>query len=242
MAKLKGLFQFEGTLAGVSADRNGVLSMAPPKRAITAVRTLENNSEFGAAATAGKTFRDSFRQIVANISDKVATSRLTKLMRAIIATDAVNDRGQRGVIDAEIELLKGFEFNGNSILSTIMYGGFTALINRVTGAHKVEVEAFDCFRDIAAPTGTTHVKLVASASSIDFEMKESDNVVATSAAIPYKVGTVAAQTLALGLPAASVHPIALVYGCEFYQEVNGRLYLLGNGAYTTAKVVEVNGN
>ena len=241
MAKLKGLFQFEGTLAGVSADRNGVLSMAPPKRKITAVRTLENNSEFGNAATVGKTIRDSFRRVVANISDKVMTSRLVKVCRAIIDTDAVNDRGTRGVIDAEIELLTGFEFNANSILSTIMYGGFSAVINRLTGAHKIDVDAFDAMQDFAAPVGTTHIKLVASASSIDFENKESENTTATSAEFPYKVGVVPAFSLALPLTAASVHPIVIVYGAEFYQEINGKLYILGNGAYTTAKVVMVDG-
>lgn len=49
---------------------------------------------------------------------------MTKKMREIISTDAVNDRGQRGVIDAEIELLNGFKFNDKAILSTIAFMSF----------------------------------------------------------------------------------------------------------------------
>ncbi len=199
------------------------------------MRTLENNSEFGNAASAGKTARDSFRQGVANISDKMMTSRMVKKMREIIATDAVNDRGQRGVIDAEIELLNGFEFNEKAILSTIAFMGFTPTIVRLSGAHAISVDAFNATRDVSAPTGTTHLKLVGSASSIDFEAMDSDGVTVTTNEV------VAAQTLALPLPAASAHPIVVVFGVEFYQEVNGKQYLLGNGAYTTSKVVAVDG-
>ena len=145
------------------------------------------------------------------------------------------------VIDAEIELLNGFEFNDKAILSTIAFMGFTPSIMRALGTHAIAVDAFNAARDVSAPTGTTHLKLVGSASSIDFEAKDSDGVTVTSALIPYANDVVAAQTLALPLPAASAHPIVVVFGVEFYQEVNGKQYLLGNGAYTTAKIVAVDG-
>lgn len=242
MAKQTGILGVQGTVGGLTFGANGNISKAIGSRKVTAVRTLENNSEFGNAASAGKTARDSFRQVVANISDKLMTSRMTKVMRSIIDTDAVNDRGQRGVIDAEIELLKGFEFNEKAILSTIAFMGFNPIINRLLGTHSIAVDAFNSARDVSAPTGTTHMKLVGSASSIDFEAKDSDGVTVTSAYIPYTNSTVAAQTLVLTLPSASVHPIVVVFGVEFYQEVNGKQYLLGNGAYTTSKVVAVDGN
>ena len=236
-----GFLGITGTLGGLVFKKDGTISTAPPKRKIIAVRTLENNSEFGRAASASKTFRDAFNQVMANISDKLVTSRMTKVMRAVIATDAVNERGQRGVIDAEIELVQGFEFNEKAISSTIMYGLFSAVVNRLTGAHKIEVASFDAQQDFSVPTGTTHLKLIASAASIDFENKESETNNATSVAFPYRLGVVPALTLELPLTPASVNPIALVYGAEFYQETNGKLYLLGNGSYTTAKVVMVDG-
>ena len=236
-----GFLGITGQLGGLVFKKDGTVATAPGKRKVTAIRTVENNQEFGVAASASKTFRDSFRQVMANIADKLVTSRMTKVMRAVIATDAVNDRGQRGVIDAEIELVQGFEFNEKAIGSTIIFCGYTPVINRATGAHKIDVDALDAQQDFAAPVGTTHIKLVGSVSSIDFEAKESENNTTSSAAIPYRAGAVPAQSLALPLTPASSNPIALVFGAEFYQEVNGNLYLLGNGAYTTAKVVMVDG-
>ena len=236
-----GFLGITGSLGGLVFKKDGTISTAPPKRKVMAIRTLENNTEFGVAASASKTFRDSFRQVMANIADKLVTSRMTKVMRAVIATDAVNDRGQRGVIDAEIELVSGFEFNEKAISSTIIFCGHTPVINRVSGAHKIDVDAFNAQQDFAAPVGTTHIKLVGSVSSIDFEAKESENNTVSSAAFPYKMSVVPAFSLELPLTPASVNPIALVFGAEFYQETNGKLYILGNGAYTTAKVVMVDG-
>lgn len=241
MAKQTGILGIQGTVGGLTFSANGNISQAQKSRAISAERTLENNAEFGHAASAGKTARDSFRQVVANISDARMTARMTAKMREIISTDAVNDRGQRGVIDAEIELLNGFEFNSKAILSTIAFMGFTPNLMRALGTHSIAVDAFNAARDVSAPTGTTHLKLVGSASSVDFESKASDGVTVASAFIPYTNEVVVAQNLALPLPAASTHPVVVVFGVEFYQEVNGKQYLLGNGAYTTAKVVAVDG-
>ena len=238
-----GFLGITGKLGGLVFKKDGTISTAPTRgKGVTAIRTIENNQEFARAATAGKLVRDTFRQIMANISDKLVTSRMTKVMRSIIATDAVNDRGQRGVIDAEIELMAGFEFNIKAIFSTIFYGGFAPVINRLTGAHKIDVDAFDALQDFSAPTGTTHIKLVASVASLDFEGNQSESLTVSSPAFPYRTGVVAAQTLALPLTAASTHPIALVLGVEFYEEVNGKLYILGNGSYTSAQMVAVDGD
>ena len=51
----------------------------------------------------------------------------------------------------------------------------------------------------------------------------------------------AAQTLALPLPAASTHPIVVVLGIEFVQEVNGKKYDLKNGSYNALAIAKVLG-
>ena len=51
----------------------------------------------------------------------------------------------------------------------------------------------------------------------------------------------AAQTLDLPLTAASTHPILLVLGIEFVQQVNGKMYDLKNGAYNALAIVKVLG-
>ena len=53
--------------------------------------------------------------------------------------------------------------------------------------------------------------------------------------------TEAAQTLVLPLPTASTHPIVVVLGIEFVQQVNGKMYDLKNGAYNALAIVKVAG-
>ncbi|WP_317127504.1 hypothetical protein [Chryseobacterium salivictor] len=43
------------------------------------------------------------------------------------------------------------------------------------------------------------------------------------------------------LPENSVNPLFLVFGINFYQEVNGTFYELKNGAYNALQIVNVSG-
>jgi hypothetical protein len=43
------------------------------------------------------------------------------------------------------------------------------------------------------------------------------------------------------LPAASTHPIMVVLGIEFVQQVNSKMYDLKNGAYNALAIVKVLG-
>lgn len=58
---------------------------------------------------------------------------------------------------------------------------------RALGTHSIAVDAFNASRDVSAPIGTTHLKLVGFASFIDFEAKDSDGVTVTSALIPSRM-------------------------------------------------------
>jgi len=47
--------------------------------------------------------------------------------------------------------------------------------------------------------------------------------------------------LANAVTAASTHPLFLALGIEFYQEVNGQMYPLKNGAFNALALVKVDG-
>jgi hypothetical protein len=51
----------------------------------------------------------------------------------------------------------------------------------------------------------------------------------------------AAITLTNTVTANSLSPLFLVLGIEFYQEVNGTMYLLKNGVYNPLAIVKVDG-
>lgn len=247
MARQTGILQVNGTIGNIVFKKNGTVSTKGGSNKSTfdsapgMQRTRENAAEFGRAGNAGKQLRLAFRRLVQNAADTVMVARLTKKMREIIATDEVNDRGQRGVIDAEIELLAGFEFNANAKLSQVAFLGYTPDVDRTGGDNKITLAAYVPSRDLVAPQGTTHVKFVAGAASIDFETETAESVFAETAYAPYNSTEVATADIELPLTANSTKPIAIALGVEFYQDVNGTKYSLNNGSYNSLSIVAVDG-
>ena len=245
MARQKGIIQIEGTVGNLVFKRDGIVSQKGGgsqdtfRNSPSMERTRENASEFGRAGSAGKVLRLSLRQVLQNTSDRYMVSRLTKKMREIIATDETNDRGQRGILDGEVELLRGFEFNENARLGTVAFNAYTPDIQRTSGVNKISLADFVPSRDLVGPSGTTHLRFVAGIASVDFEAATFETKYTETSFLTYSTTSVAAQDLALPLTASSTHPIIMVLGVEFYQDVNGKKYPLNNGAYNGLAVVAV---
>lgn len=250
MAQQKGIIKLDGTIGGITFYKSKDGYLAREKGGVSAdkiandpafQRTRENGAEFGRAGKAGKILRTSLRALLQNASDSRMVSRLTKEMLKVVQADAVNPRGERTVIDGEAELLQGFEFNINGKLGTTLYAPFTAAIDRVSGALTVDIPAFVPIHMLAAPGGSTHYKIISAGVEIDFE-NETYVVDAQDTAIqPWDATATAAINLANAVPAASTHPLFLVLGVEFYQEVNGQMYPLKNGAFNALALVKVSG-
>jgi len=168
-------------------------------------------------------------------------SRLTKEMVAVIKADATSTRGERNVLDGELEVLEGFEFNINGKLSSTLYALYDATIDRVTGLLKVSLPSFSPAGSIAAPDGTTHIKLISAGASIDFETGVFEVVTSESAEIEYTQAQIPAIDLANQLTANSTHPLFLILGVELFQDVNGVKYPLKNGRFNALSIVKVSG-
>lgn len=166
-------------------------------------------------------------------------SRLTGEMMKVIKADALNPRGERNVIDGEAMLLEGFEFNINSKLGTSLFASYTATMNRVTGELTIDVPAFIPVNLVAAPSGATHFKLISAGAEIDFENQSYTVETGNSTDLPLDVTATAAIQLQHHVTANSTKPLFLVLGIEFYQEVNGNLYSLKNGAFNALALVKV---
>lgn len=250
MATQKGILKLDGTIGGITFYKSQDGYLAREKGGVSGTRiatdpkfqrTRENGSEFGAAGKAGKVLRNSIRVILQNSSDNRVVSRLTQSMVEVIQADVTSVRGQRNVIDGEAEMLEGFEFNINAKLGNTIYAPYTPTIDRVTGALKVVVPSFIPTDLIAAPGGTTHFKLVSSGASIDFENEVFEAVTASSAVLAWDETATAAINLNNAIAANSTHPLFLVFGVEFYQDVNGVKYPLKNGSYNALSIVKVDG-
>lgn len=248
MARQKGIIKLKGTIGDITFYKTQDGHLAREKGGIDASRiasdpafqrTRENGSEFGRAGKAGKLLRTALRPLLINSADGRMVSRLTQAMVKVIQADLVSDRGLRNVIDGEAELLFGFEFNIRGKLGTSLYAPFVATIDRVTGEITVDIASFIPSNMIAAPSGTTHFKIISGGAEVDFEAET--YVVATSetAILPWDATPTAVINQVNAVTAASTKPLFLALGVEFYQQINGTMYPLKNGAFNPLSVAKV---
>lgn len=250
MAQQKGIIPLKGTIGNITFYKSGDGYLAREKGGVSAdrmasdpafQRTRENGAEFGRAGLAGKILRTSLKALLQNASDGKMVSRLTREMVKVLQADTVNPRGQRNVIDGEAELLQGFEFNINGKLGTTLYAPFTPEIDRVAGTLKITIPAFVPVNMLGVPGGTTHFKINCAGVEIDFEQKQYTVDVNNTAILPWNSVDTAPLTITNTVTANSTHPLFLALGIEFYQEVNGIMYPLKNGAFNPLALVAVSG-
>jgi hypothetical protein len=251
MARQKGIIKLKGTIGDITfykTSQDGHLAREKggiEKERIMSdpafQRTRENGSEFGRAGKAGKMLRTALRALLLNSADGRMVSRLTQQMVRVIQADAVNERGLRNVIDGEAELLLGFEFNIRGKLGTTLYAPFVGAIDRVTGEIKVDLAPFVPLNMISAPSGTTHYKIISGGAEIDFEAETFVVETNATAILPWDAAPTVAISHTNQVTAASTKPLFLALGIEFYQEVNGQMYALKNGAFNPLALVSVSG-
>lgn len=250
MAKQRGIIKLEGTIGDITfyKSQDGMLARAKGgvdgnriKTDAAFARTRENGEEFARAGSAGKLLRMAFRSYLQNAADSRMVSRLTKEMMVVVKADATSTRGQRNVLDGELELLQGFDFNLEGKLSSTLFMVYEATIDRASGLLEVAIPAFVPGNVIAAPEGATHMQLVSAGGSIDFEGGVFETVTSQSAVIPLSQAQVAALSLANQLTANSTRPLFLILGIAFYQQVNGVDYPLRNGKFNALSIVRVLG-
>ena len=250
MARQTGIIKLKGTIGDITFYKSKDGHLARERGGIPAdriandpafQRTRENGEEFGTAGKAGKILRTSLRALLLNASDSRMVSRLTQQMVKVVQADATSERGKRNVIDGEAELLEGFDFNKNGKLSRTIYAPYTTSIDRVTGKLTVDIPSFVAANMIAAPTGTSHYKIISAGVDIDFEGETYVVDNNDSTVMPLDATPTAVISLENTVTANSTNPLFLALGIEFYQEVNGEMYPLKNGAFNSLALVKVSG-
>ncbi|RXG27167.1 hypothetical protein [Leeuwenhoekiella palythoae] len=248
MAKQAGIIKLKGTIGDIAFYKSGDGHMARFKGGIDKKRiatdpafqrTRENGAEFGRAGKGGKLLRSSMQLLLQQAKDAKVVSRLTTVLLAIIKTDTLSARGARNLTQGDLGLLNGFDFNANSPLSTTLSAPYSVGYDRATGVVGLELEAYTPHVQIAAPAGATHYKLSCGASELDFEEQTSLFKSVTTGILPYQNTEVAATTLEVSLTAGSTLQVVHALSIEFYQEVNGTMYSLQNGAFNAMAVVQV---
>ena len=248
MAKQRGILKLDGTIADITflKTRDGYL--AKEKGGVSASRiasdpafqrTRENGSEFGRAGKGSRLLRKAFRSQLLNTKDKRMGSRLQKELMVVVKSDLVNGRGLRTVSAGNLSLLEGFEFNDNAPFTTSFSAGFTTSIDRATGDMTVSIPSFSPLSKVAIPLGASHFKITSAAGEIDFDNEVYIVDSKESAYLPWNANATAAINLVNSVTANSTHPLFLLLGIEFSQEVNGNYYSLNNGAFKAMSIVKV---
>lgn len=246
MAKYKSLFEVEGTLGEVTfyktedgqyMRRKGGVSKNRIFNDPNYVRTRENLSEFGSAASSGKTIRRAINSLMIDAKDSRVTSRLTKVMNQVKNEDLASARGERNVVAglesaAGIALLKGFNFNRKSTLDSVLVAQYA--LNTVTG--EVVIADFIPNQQLSLPEGATHVTLSSAFLNLDLATEVADLQLSNLVNLPIN-GT--ATTVAL-TPAGTASGTGQSYyflKVAFFQSVNGIQYPLKNGTFNALKLI-----
>lgn len=248
MARQKGVILLEGKVGNLSFYRNEGQYLARTKGGVDGdrikndpafVRTRENGQEFGRAGAAGKLLRNALRLLLLNSADNRVTGRMTREILKVIQADTTNDRGERTVVDGDLNLLENFEFNNRSKLGTTLFMPYSVTIDRAAGTLELNVPAFIPLNVVAAPSGATHMKFKVAGAEVDFVQGEFVEDVQSSSDVVIGAQSEPAITLTSTVTAGTTLPLFLAMAVEFMQEVNGTLYPLKNGAYNAVSLVEI---
>lgn len=249
MARQTGIIKLKGTIGDITFYKTKDGYLARQKGGIDKERflndpkfqrTRENAEEFGRAGKSSKTLCTAIRPVLNKTHDSRMISRLVRSMMKVIKSDMTSDRGKRNVLDGNLKLLEGFDFNGNARLPATIYAPFTPSIDRDLGLLEVDIPTFIPDSQIVIPGGTTHFRFVSAGVEVDFEDESFVVAQSSSPEIAYNNSAISAVQLSNDIGVTeSEKPLFLVFGVEFLQEVNGSFYALNNGAYNALNLVLV---
>ena len=202
-------------------------------------RTRENNQEFAEINHSGKWIRTSFRNITANESDALVVSRMVTQLSKVIKLDTINLRGFRkvgmGLSTTEgKKLLKGFNFNKESLLSKVFKSKY--LVESASGV--VRISEFIPQQDLVCPASATYCKIESAWSEIDFIT----GVIHSSISPAVSLVLDQTKTNVVLTPAqapTSLGILFIVLKVSFFQEINGEVYSLNNGGLNAMELVSV---
>ena len=248
MGEQKGILKIEGTMGNMTFYKKDGVYLVKEKSSVSAdkiandpnyEKTRENNAEFGLAGSTGKFLRDALRSLMLDASDTYVTSRVTQLMMKELGLDTASARGSRqpsvdlATADGKA-LLNGFNFNANSVLSGVLFKAFA--VDAATGV--ITINNLIPQKDIAYPSGATHLAITGAMANIDFANGVSDLQITNVQNIPIDLTQGNVVLTPVTVPAGNGIVVNLLK-IEFFQLMNGVQYPLKNGNYNTLAIVNV---
>lgn len=170
MARQTSLIKVTGKLGGVSFYTSGGEDLArmatgPTKAQIATdisfQRTRENNTEFGGSAHVAKAMRTAFSFAIKSYGDTSLTGRLTAVFKRI-NLNGTGTRGKRPIkLSANKTLLRDFEFNSKSPLTSKFSAPFTVTASTGRNSATFDIPVFTPYDALDVPSGATHFRIIA---------------------------------------------------------------------------------
>jgi hypothetical protein len=153
--------------------------------------------------------------------------------------DTTSVRGQRnvgaGITNATAKtLLKGFDFNPNAMLGSMLYKPY--VLAPATGV--ITIAGFVPATDLSWPASATHVSITGGFLNINFATNVVDFKLTNVVNLAYVAAGSNVTLTPTAVPAGTGTKIFLLK-LEFFQQVNNVQYPLKNGAYNCLKIIEV---
>ena len=202
-------------------------------------RVYKHTVEFGICAHAVKLVRAAFHPLFATLADTRMTSRLTSGMLAVLHADTHHFLGRRVLTAENMTQLKGFEFNNDAHLHSILAGSHTAAIDRKTKTCTVSVQACPTGQFVKAPKAATHFQLTMGIAAVNH--RTGQYVLHTQKGAPQAIRTRSHDSITLvnPLPPVEGGTVLMTLGVEFFQYVNGILCPLRDRRQQVLAIVHV---
>lgn len=235
MARQKGIIQLEGTLGGinfyirkgkpVARKAGGGFNGKAIKTSPTMVRVRENNTEFGHCSKVKKCLKIALHPFLHSYREGTLHGRMMQLLQQIKVCDTLSERGKRNIGNGLASpmgklLFRQFAFTPKRSVSNTLLGTGTFDWDRFS----YTMRDFDV-KKVRFAASATHFEVCLGVLFFDFTNLNSQLFLSA----PLLVGrdytddqfslSPIAPTVGEGFPFAFV-------GLQFYQEVNGILYLL----------------
>lgn len=251
MSKQIGIIKLDGTIGGISFYSAGGQDLArvakgPSKERIAKdpafQRTRENNKEFGGSAKASKALRNSMGGLLQTMGGTRIAAELTAIFKSI-NLKSPGIRGERPVkLSTNRAMLKNVEFNSKVRFSSVFSAPYTVAVNAGRNEATVTIPGFMPGNALQIPSGATHFNIVCAAGIVSdytydtstgsYEPAQPDQdglgAYVSSTALPINQA-VPQQTLVAEIDAVTTVNVAcstvVSLGIEFYQEVDGQLYI-----------------
>ena len=193
-------------------------------------RTRENNADFKTAAKSAKLVSSAFRASLPGARDSGIFTRSLKFMKQALNFDTTNARGQRNVVDGQLTVMEGFNFNAGTPLDSIFFVPFTATINRTSGELEVVLPAYIPVDSMIAPVNATHFRIIATGAELNFTDYQEVHDKQQTLDLALNSTATTSTTLTCTLPANSTQPLVLALGIEFLMQSGATKYPLKDGS------------